>query len=384
MPVITAPLIHNGHHFLPQGTALELTGDGRITAILDHAPDTAVHYKGMIAPGFVNAHCHLELSHMKGMIPEHTGLIPFLQQVTFRRNDFSEEQKKVTRHEAYRELIRNGVVAVGDIANGTDTLDLRQLDELHVHTFVECIGFTETHAPQRLAHSVQVRQDFAQQMPRQKRLAQSIVPHAPYSVSEALFRLINAHEQAALMSIHNQETSAENEFYRDAGGAVNTLLQGFGIDASFFRPSGKNSVMTYGEWLSQGRSLLFVHNTFTSAEDVGYVVQRFPNASWCLCPNANLYIEDRLPDLELLVRSGMNLCIGTDSLASNHGLSILAELNILHKHFPAVGWESLLRWATFGGAAALGMQDIAGHFSTGLQPGILHILPGETEVARLY
>lgn len=383
MPVITAPLIHNGHQFLPEGSALELTDEGRIVCISDQVPESAVRFEGMITPGFVNAHCHLELSHMKGMIPRHTGLIPFLQQVTFHRNDFSEEQKKVARHEAYQELIRSGVVAVGDIANGTDTLDLRLLDGLHMHTFVECIGFTEAHAEQRLAHSVQVRDTFAAQALQWKRLKQSVVPHAPYSVSEPLFRLIDALDPEVL-SIHNQETAAENDFYRDGSGAVNTLLQGFGIDASFFRPSGNSSVSTYGEWLSPGRLLMLVHNTFTQAEDIVYVNRRFPNASWCLCPNANLYIENRLPALELLIHSGMNICIGTDSLASNYGLSILDELNTLRQHFPSIGWESLLRWATSGGAFALGMEDVAGHFGVGSQPGILHILPGEMQLQRLY
>lgn len=384
MPFITAPLIHDGHRFLPAGASLEVSDDGTIVSVAGHCPDRTTSYDGMLAPGFVNAHCHLELSHMKGLLPEHTGLIPFLQAVTFRRNDFSEEQKKAARHEAYEELLRNGIVAVGDIANGKDTLDLRSLDRLHVHTFVECIGFTDSHAHQRLAYSAEVLDAFREQNGRTARLSQSLVPHAPYSVSEALFRLIDSFEPGSLLSIHNEETEAENAFYRDKSGAVNTLLEGFGIDASFFRPSGKSSLKTYGEWISPEHPLILVHNTFSDETDCAYLEARFPDASWCLCPNANRYIEDRLPDIASLVGTGFNICIGTDSLASNHQLSVLAELNTIRQHYPSLDWELLLRWGTFNGARALQLEDTVGQLRPGMRPGILNISEDGSSVQRLY
>lgn len=386
MPFITAALIHNGASFLPAGSALEITEEGQIKSIVSTAPEGTVHYDGILSPGFVNAHCHLELSHMKGVIPEQTGLIPFLQQVTFHRNDFDDEQRKTARHEAFRALIANGVVATGDIANGTDTLDLRASDQLHLHTFVECIGFTNTHAAQRLEYSEKVRQQFAAQQRQEKILAQSVVPHAPYSVSESLFRLISEHDPSALLSIHNQETAAEDDFYRSNTGAVHTLLEGFGIDASFFQPSGRSSVQSYGEWLSVEHPVLLVHNTFSSQDDIDYVHRRFRKAYWCLCPNANLYIENRLPDVPLLEKSGALICVGTDSLASNHQLSVLTELQTLREHFPGISWETLLAWGTGNGALALQMQDRVGFLEPGLRPGILQLTGMDTApmVRRLY
>lgn len=369
---ITASQIHDGNRFLPADTVLEVAEDGTVIAL--HGTEKlaeATHHEGILCPGFVNAHCHLELSHMQGALPEHTTLIPFLQGVTGQRNNFTEEQRKAARHEAYQTLVRGGVVAVGDIANTPETLDVRALDALHIHTFIECIGFTQSFAQQRLDFSRQVLHAFAEQETGSKLLRQSVVPHAPYSVSEGLFSLIDGDAPDSLISIHNQETAAENEFYRQKTGMVNQLLDGFGIDSSFFHPSGHDSLPTYGEWLSPSHPLLLVHNTFSGAADVAYVQNRFPQAYWCLCPNANLYIEDHLPDATLLASLTDAICIGTDSLSSNHQLSILSELQSLHKAFPTLGLETLLRWSTLNGAKALQMDTIVGSFEVGKQPGVL-------------
>jgi len=372
--LLTASRIHDGHNWLPDGTVIEVADDGTILALHDATyTGHATHYDGILVPGLVNAHCHLELSHMKGIIPEHTGLIPFLQQVTFHRNDFTEEQKLTSRHNAYQQLIANGIVAVGDIANGTDTLDLRSTDKLHIHTFIESIGFTVTHAQQRFDYSAQLYDTFAAQRATAHILQQSIVPHAPYSVSKELFSLIDAHKPDAIASIHNQECDAENEFYINKQGAVNDLLNSFGINSAFFVPSGISSLQTYLPWFSSSHSIIFVHNTCSTAADVAFAKQQLQNAFWCLCPNANLYIENRLPDVPMLLEQNATICIGTDSLSSNHQLSVLTELLTLKSHFPFLRWQTLFTWATYNGALALQMDHVIGSIATGKKPGIIHI-----------
>jgi cytosine/adenosine deaminase-related metal-dependent hydrolase len=371
---LTASRIHDGRNWLPEGTVVQVSDDGTVIAI--HGAEMAgqaAFYDGILAPGFVNAHCHLELSHMKGVIPEHTGLIPFLQQVMFKRNGFTDEEKQTARYAAYDALVHNGVVAVGDIANGTDTLDLRAQDRLHIHTFVEAIGFTDTRAQDRFDFSKQVHGAFAAQAGGKKIWRQTIVPHAPYSVSEALFRLIDKDEHSAVLSIHNQETAAEDQYYISKEGAVNDLLKSLNIDDSFFVPSGKSSLKTYIDWIAPQHTMLFVHNTFTGADDIEKVKNRGQQAFWCLCPNANLYIENRLPDVEMLMTAGAEICIGTDSLSSNHKLCVLSEIAALKKHLPQLRWETLLQWATYNGAKALHMQDTVGSIAPGLQPGIVQL-----------
>lgn len=372
--LITAARIHNGHGWLPEGTVIEVADDGTIVAL--HGSDklaAATFYDGILCPGFVNVHCHLELSHMKGAIPEHTGLIPFLQQVMMHRNNFSDEQKLSARHKAFNELLENGVVAVGDIANSNDTLDLRGLDKMHIHTFVECIGFTDQQVKERFGFSERVYEAFVEQAIGGKAVRQSIVPHAPYSVSQDMFGYIDSFNSKALMTIHNEESAEEIKFYTDKTGAVNDLLNGFNIDSSFFKPSGKSSLQTYTEWFSPSHPFIFVHNTYTSREDVRFAQNRFPSAHWCLCPNANRYIENRLPDIDMLSQEANNICIGTDSLASNHRLSILSELCTIKEHYRSIDWETLLKWATLNGALALQMDDKIGSLETGKTPGIVQI-----------
>src|ERR1043165_6558773 len=98
--------------------------------------------------------------------------------------------------------------------------------------------------------------------------------------------------------------------------------------------------------------LILVHNTFTGEEDIRRALSRAIEPYWCLCPNANLYIEGRLPDVSLLASKTSQICIGTDSLASNYELSVFSELLILKLYFPRLSWEELLRWGTLNGARA--------------------------------
>lgn len=384
--LITATRIHNGKQWLPDGTVIEVSENGTITGIYNTSNDGEVqHYEGIICPGFVNTHCHLELSHMKGEIPEHTGLIPFLKQVALTRNNYTEEQKITARHKAFSQMLAGGIVAVGDITNTADTLDLRAQDKIHFHSFVEAIGFTETPG-QQFEYATSVYQSYRAQTPGGKTLRQSIVPHAPYTVSQQLFSLIDQHDETSLLSIHNQESRAEDEYYLIKQGPVRDLLQTVGIDDNFFLPSGKSSLQTYLQWLSGKHPVIFVHNTFTSLTDIEVAQTLLQNVYWCLCPSANLYIENTLPDIAMFIRECNTICIGTDSLSSNHQLSVLAELQAIKQHYPSVDWEDLLRWGTFNGARALQMDDIIGTIEPGKQPGLLFIenLDDSDAVSVLY
>ena len=372
MGFLTAKRIHNGRHWLPEGAVIEVSDDGTILAVSQSPQPAATHYDGILAPGFVNVHCHLELSHMKGVVPEHTGLIPFLKTIPRHRNDHTDEQKKTARYNGYHELLQNGVVAVGDIANTTDPLDVRALDQIHFYTFVESIGFNDANAQRSFDYATKVYEAFAAQHGKMQ-LKQAIIPHAPYSVSSSLFRLIAAHKSDVVISIHNQESEEENKYFLQKEGHVIDLLHTLGIDDSLFAPPGKSSLQSYLAWLSPTHPFIFVHNTYTKREDVKYAHQLLKEVYWCLCPNANLYIDNTLPDIDMLISEGACICVGTDSLASNHQLSVLSELQAIKKHYPHISWETLLVWGTSNGAQALQMQDIIGTFEPGKKPSIVHI-----------
>lgn len=382
MPYYSADRIHDGQRWLDTGTVIETDDTGTILAIHapGHTPASAPmqHFGGWLCPGFVNAHCHLELSHMKGAIEEGNRLVPFLQSVMTKRNGFSEADKAIAMEQAIAETRRNGIVAVGDIANGTDTLPFRPEAGFHIHTFVESIGFTEEQAESRFAWPLRVYDQFAAQTSGTKELRQSIVPHAPYSVSGSLFRLINDFAPGTLLSIHNEETEAENELYRTKQGDMFELFRTLNIDASFFQPSGKSSLQTYLPQLPDRNPVILVHNTFMDEEDLAFLKASGREVYLCLCPNANWYIERRMPPALLFSNSGLTVCLGTDSLASNHGLSIWSEIQTLQQHFPDLDHETLLRWGTYNGAKALQLDHLVGSFAPGRQPGIIHIDTGMT------
>ncbi len=373
MILITADRIHDGNGWLPQGTTLSLAADGTVTDILATPPAGTIHYNGVLCPGFVNAHCHLELSHMHRVIPEGTGLIQFLSTVPLSRNNFSDEDKEAARNAALQAMNNNGIVAVGDIANTADTLALRATGSIHFHTFVEALGFVPAGAARSMSWATGVYEQFAQQPQGSTVCRQSITPHAPYSVSAPLFRLIDEHNASGIISIHNQESEEENRFYTDGTGGVNELLATLGIPAQGFEPTGMRSLPSYMQWLSPGHRFMLVHNTWSGIEDVQFAHSYAPDVYWCLCPNANLYIEGSLPDIDMLIAEGARICVGTDSLASNHKLSVLSELATIRRHFPHLGWDTLLTWGTHNGATALNMDSYVGSIAPGKKPGILHL-----------
>ncbi|HEY6083144.1 MAG TPA: amidohydrolase family protein [Chitinophagaceae bacterium] len=380
--------IFDGHRLRSRHEALIVNESGAIMDIIpgDEAGEGIRQFDGILCPGFVNAHCHLELSHLKGAVPEKTGLVKFLATVTGHRNDYREEDILSAIGEAAREMYDNGIAAVGDIANGTRTLQQKQQRLLYYHTFVEAMGFTEEKAGERFRYSLQVLDQFRQL----NGAAATLAPHAPYSVSASLFRLIGDQPGNRLISIHNQESAAEDELFRSKTGALLDLYKALEIDCSSFRPSGKSSLQTWLPHFSAGRQILLVHNTFTSEDDIKFAAQCPHEIYWCLCPNANLYIEDRLPAIGLLQKNNCNIILGTDSLASNHQLSILEELKTIRRHFPRIPLREMLGWATSQGARALNIQGTHGSFDTGKKPGVLLIeklregqLSAESRVKRL-
>ncbi len=180
-----------------------------------------------------------------------------------------------------------------------------------------------------------------------------------------------------MLTIHNQEDETENEFYRSGKGDLTRLYQTLGIDTSFFGGTGKRSLESILPHFYRNQTLILVHNVATREEDLRFALDWQSTSGarlfFCLCPNANLYISGKLPDPELLTRHDCRIVVGTDSLASNHQLSILEELKTLQRQFPGLPATGLLRWATCNGAEALQLDSVLGAFSPGRQPGVLLI-----------
>ena len=378
---VTDRMIRNG--------VVEVTEDGIIAGVYEpehpHLSGKEINrQKGMIVPGFVNAHCHLELSHMAGMIPKHTGLVSFLQQVMFTRAA-DEDRIQQAMQAADKQLYDNGIVAVGDHANTAISAAIKSKSNIYYHTFLEVLGFEPEIAHQKLKEARQTVQLFT-------RDTASITAHAPYSVSKELFRLLSeeAVQQGYILSVHNQESKEENRLFRYKSGQFLDFYRVLGKDISGFKAQARNSIQTFLPYLSSDVPVLLVHNTFTSAKDIFFVERQGRSVSWCFCPNANLYIEKGLPKIGNFLTYRHPITLGTDSLASNDRLCILSELKTLHTHFPELPFSETIKWATLNGAEFLGIAEKYGSLEVGKAPG-LNLLSSvsdagitpDTEVTRL-
>ena len=376
-----ASAVFDGYCFLPAGSVLIMDDKGVVQQIipLAEAGDDVQFFDGIISPGFINCHCHLELSHLKNAIAPGEGLVSFVQQAMQKRNQKTATEKMEAMQAAAEELYNAGTVAVGDICYGTDSLALKINSPIAWKNFIEIAGFEPSKATQRLQAGQVVLEAFKKDYPDTV-----LAPHAPYSVSQTLFTLLNTQTQQQLISIHNQESEAENNLVKNKSGEFLKLYEQLGINISSFNATGKTSLQSWLPYFNKQQSIISVHNSFSSKEDIlfakEYASQHLSSMHYCICINANQYIENSLLPLEILMSEGCNLVIGTDSYASNRHLNIFEEIKTLQEKFPSIALETLLTWATINGAKALQMDDKLGSFEKGKKPGLVHIEEGISRV----
>ncbi len=352
---------------------------GKVEAIVpeNEAGENWERVAGMLSPGLVNSHCHLELSHLKNVIPPHTGLIDFLCSVVTRR-DFDREIIDQEMIRAEKEMADNGIVAVGDIGNTADTAFVKSRSSIRWQNFVEVLSFTDEKATENFIHYSRV----AEQMKAALKdcsipHSTSLVPHAPYSISPGTFRMINAATEGQVISMHNQEHPAEDDLYKTGGGEYLRFFKIFGMDQSPFPVTGKSSIRSVLPYFNKRQTVFLIHNTFMPEEDIIWA-NEYASANglklvYCLCINANLYIENKVPPIDLLMKHQCHIVLGTDSYSSNWQLNIAKEIAAIKNHFPHIPETTILQWATRDGAAALGWGDQLGRFRPGTTPGIVQI-----------
>jgi len=369
---------------IPNGI-LAVGPDGKIIDVLlpnDPNPPNSARietFSGALCPGFINAHCHLELSHMKGLVPENTGLPAFIMQIVSRRHENADKKMEAIQL-ADEEMWRNGIVAVGDICNTADTLETKLNSKIKYHSFVEVFSFDSSKAQEVLTEGIRVANTYTQ-----SGLKATIVPHAPYSVSEELFEGIRNQQSTfpGAISIHNQETESENEMFVSGSGELVEIFKKFGEDFSDFHPKYKSALDYHlGQLPSKVNSVL-VHNTMTKAEEFAEANHQNQNLYWCTCPNANQYIENCIPNIPMWMETGSKICVGTDSLASNHQLSVLDELKLIQAKYPIIATKDLLRIATMNGAKALNLDHEKGSFRKGKLPGVVLLKNVDSETSSL-
>ncbi len=371
MRKISANYIYTGTSLPLKNGIITLDDSGKIINIKDTGGNLREiaklsFYNGIIVPGFVNAHCHLELSHLKGLIPKHTGLAKFIIELSRHRGDSPNKVQQAAQL-AEEEMLKNGIVAVGDISNTPDSFEIKAKQNIYYHTFLEIFGLD----PRKADEIIVKARKLATVLKQKTKLPFSIVPHAPYSVSPTLFMKIRELENNKPLSIHNQESASEQSLFNGEKGSLFEVLSTLVPEYEKLCPSYNNSSLKYTlDHLESLQKILLVHNTYSSESDLSYSEQTNLDKYWILCPNANQYIEDKLPDINLFRRKKLKIALGTDSLASNNQLSILEEMKIISENYPKIPLEELISWATINGARALNISDKFGKIEPGKTPGI--------------
>ncbi|MBR2200420.1 MAG: amidohydrolase family protein, partial [Bacteroidales bacterium] len=297
---------------------------GKILSIKPLTTETAntEFYNGVLVPGFVNAHCHLELSHLRGLIPPCKQLTEFLYKIVRLKTEQVFSDKICLA--ADQAMYDAGINAVGDISNTSDSAFTKSRSKIRYRNFIELLGTTE----ERIDFNNLTFRSVAKSLKYSNNCTVHAVPHSPYFVSDAQFDDINALNAAdrSVISIHNQETAAENDLYISHSGSFVDL---FAPNVANIKCTGKKSLPSYGHHLAGYDNVLLVHNTYSERDDFEYALQTFRNPFFVLCPKSNLYLEGRLPDVSTMMSMRLNICLGTDSLSSNDTLSILEEMKIL-------------------------------------------------------
>lgn len=322
-------------------------------------------YNGVITPGFINTHCHLELSFLKNKITPNSGMTSFVQQIEQKR-ETSKDIILASIESADSEMQKNGIVAVGDISNNNLSFTAKQKSKLHYHSFIEVFGVKDEVAETK----INVAKNLLTEL-ENLNLAGSISPHAPYSISERLFSFIQKNStNNQITTIHHRESENEEELFLNKSGELFNYLTKINENHLVFLNRYKSSSELIIDKLNKSHKNILVHNTFVDEDSVNMINEKFNDVYWCLCPNSNLHIENKLPQINKIKPNSSNICLGTDSYASNTKLSILEEMKTILQYFNEINFEEVLKWATINGSKALGIENKYGSIEIGKKAGL--------------
>ena len=363
------PLIAADHIYTPAGwvtgQVLEVDAYGLIRAMRPLRPgEQPTYFPGLLCPGLVNTHCHLELSHLRGQMQRGTGMTGFVQELWAKRNLVSPAAQAEAAAALMEEMWAGGTQAVGDISNGDLTAAPKRAEtRLRTHTFIELLGLEASRVPDILAQGQRLQAAFAG-------LSHSLTLHAPYSVSPALRDAVLAQELPRL-SIHLLESAGERRYFQQGDGPMEVFLRTMGLPRLRFPQPDPIAYITHG--MRPQQPVVWVHNTEMTAAEAQQLAAAFPQSWFCLCPLSNDFLHGRQPSGAVFAPLATRLCLGTDSLASTDSPHVWDEAHRLQQLAPDLRLPALLGMLTHQGAAALGMAGELGIFAPGTRPGLLQL-----------
>ena len=321
------------------------------------------HGSGAILPGLVNCHAHLEFSALAGRIPPQERWEDWLEATLAHRESLAPAEVEQGILRGIETLRHGGTALVGEVSNTGASLPHLEKSPLAYHLFYECLGF-----------NLQGRVDLAESFPflaesgAAENPCVSAAAHAPYSVSSALFQAISRwNGDSRPQTVHLGESRAELDFLAKGNGFFRDLLKRRGRWVDDFRAPGPSPVAYLHELDFLGPRTLAVHGVWLDDPDCRLLAQ---SQTWLvLCPRANRYTGAGVPPVDRLLQAGVNLALGTDSLAGNWDLNLFGEMRWLHRNFPAYPGDLWLRLGTLNGARALGQGPGAGEPGAGQKSG---------------
>ena len=360
-----APVLKRGYVLLNSDNEVVEVGE-----LTEECEDTEF-YSGILCPGFVNAHCHVELSHLVGMFEQATGMSGFINQINAMRENVGKEGRIKALEAQMDKMYREGVSAMADISNCSESFESKSKSPMYTRTFLELFGSEPKDAQDVLESGKSLAQ-----VAKEYGIDAAITPHSCYTMSPQLLAMA-AQEglRSGFLSYHSQESHEEEELIRTGTGALAENYKGRGLSTP---PVTGKPALTYfiDRLLSFSKSpvegnVLLVHNVAIDQKSIDYAKEHLANPYFAICPLSNIFIHRALPPLNLMRENNLKICLGTDSLSSNTILSIVKEIECIHKNFPQIPLVEILGWACSNGAQMLGKQDVLGSFEPGKKPGVV-------------
>jgi aminodeoxyfutalosine deaminase len=354
----------------PRGEVLDF---GRAVDVLPRHAGLAVEsIRGVLVPGLVNAHTHLELSGLRGQVPGGGGFVPWVEQLIGARAELRPDEDTSAVQREVSELESLGTVAVGEVTNSLSAVTTLAQRGFAGCIFHEVFGVQLEALERRVAELPRMVEKHVGVWPTSE-LAYAPTPHTLYTTHAAVARrlLEEARGRGTRASLHLAEHPAERRFLERGDGPIAEWYESrLKLPRDTFICPHKSPVDFADEVGALAPHVVCVHLTDARPQELELVARR--GASVVLCPRSNLYIETRLPPLLSLRQAGIVAALGTDSLASSPSLDVLAEARALADRFPTVPSCELLRMATWEGARALGRPDL-GRVARGASPGFFAV-----------
>ena len=346
--------------------------DGRILAVGECGPDEEVR-QGAVVPGFVNSHCHIELSHLHGKFRKGTGMAGFIDQINALRDWAGADVKARLTQEWMDKMWKDGVSAMSDISNDDSSFKVKSSHKIYTRTFLEVFG-SEPEMCKGVMSDVTKLKETADA----EGIDAAPTPHSCYTMSP---QLLSASAAAGLesgyLSYHSQESQEEEDLLISGSGAMYENRKRSGMSTP--PVTGESSLKYFIDRLAAAKPapydehILLVHNVCLKQDDIDAAKRVMNNVYWAVCPLSNIFIHNALPPIPLMRKNGLAITVGTDSLSSNDDLDMVKELVCIKQNFAEVPMNEILVWACLNGARFLSKEDSLGSIAPGKIPGIVFV-----------